>query len=165
MHAKLKTEMRAPVDWADLQCCHRLPLASHELQCLAQSQLLQYSSLYTSKPMGPQNQPDYVNAVAKIHTHLSPLALLDAIQQLEQDHHRMRIQRWGPRTLDIDLLLYGNETINIERLTVPHVGIRQRNFVLYPLAEISPLLQLPDGTPLAQLLTACPLADLSRLKQ
>ena len=141
----------------------QLQQAIGELSDLPSSQLLSHSSLYGSKPMGPQDQPDYVNAVAKISTNLTPLALLDAIQQLEQNHRRIRERHWGPRTLDVDLLLFDDQTIITERLTVPHVGIRERNFVLYPLAEINPQLELPDGTALAQLLDNCPLADLIKL--
>ncbi len=134
-----------------------------ELEQLPQSQLVQTSSLYGSKPMGPQDQPDYVNAVAKLETELSPLDLLDALQQLEQDHQRIRERRWGPRTLDLDIVLFDQQSIQLPRLTVPHVGMHQRNFVLYPLAEISPELSLPDGTSLQQLLDNCPLAELTKL--
>ncbi|HCH23449.1 MAG TPA: 2-amino-4-hydroxy-6-hydroxymethyldihydropteridine diphosphokinase [Oceanospirillaceae bacterium] len=134
-----------------------------ELQQLPHAQLVQVSSLYGSKPMGPQDQPDYVNAVAQLDTQLDPLALLDALQQLEQDHQRIRERHWGPRTLDLDVLLYAQQSIQSPRLTVPHAGLHTRNFVLYPLAEISPELSLPDGTSLQQLLDNCPLADLVKL--
>ena len=134
-----------------------------ELEQLPQSQLVQTSSLYGSKPMGPQDQPDYVNAVAKLETELSPLDLLDALQQLEQDHQRIRERRWGPRTLDLDIVLFDQQSIQLPRLTVTHVGMHQRNFVLYPLAEISPEPSLPDGTSLQQLLDNCPLAELTKL--
>ncbi|MEE2023330.1 2-amino-4-hydroxy-6-hydroxymethyldihydropteridine diphosphokinase [Alkalimonas mucilaginosa] len=110
------------------------------------STLGRVSSLYGSKPMGPQDQPDYVNAVAELYTELSPLQLLDALQQIEQQQGRVRKdERWGPRTLDLDLLLYGNEQWQCERLTVPHYGLAEREFVLYPLQEIAADLQLPDG--------------------
>mgnify|MGYP000299500258 CR=1 FL=1 len=134
-----------------------------ELAQLPQCQLLAVSSLYGSKPMGPQDQPNYVNAVAHIHTELAPLALLDALQQLELNHHRVRERRWGPRTLDLDLLLYDQQSIDHPRLQVPHIGLQERNFVLYPLAEISPQLSLPSGISLQQLLDNCPLADLVKL--
>ena len=137
--------------------------ALEELKLLPQSQLLLTSSLYASKPMGPQDQPDYVNAVALIETSLDPIELLDALQQLEQDHQRVRDRRWGPRTLDLDILLYDQQCIDHPRLTVPHVGMHERNFVLYPLAEISPQLRLPNNTDLQTLLDNCPLADLIKL--
>ena len=134
------------------------------LRLLKQSTLLAVSGLYGSKPMGPQDQPDYVNAVAKVSTTLSPLALLDALQQIEQQQGRQRkTERWGPRSLDLDILLYGNHTISNERLTVPHYGLTKREFVLYPLAEIAPKLVLPCGTPLQTLLSQVPLNGLEKL--
>ncbi|MDX1303895.1 2-amino-4-hydroxy-6-hydroxymethyldihydropteridine diphosphokinase [Photobacterium sp.] len=112
------------------------------------------SSLYSSTPMGPQNQPDYINAVVAIDTSLSPLNLLDKTQAIELTHGRVRKdERWGPRTLDLDIILYGDLVHHCERLTVPHYGMKVREFVLYPLAEITPDLILPDNTALQQLLT------------
>jgi len=131
------------------------------LQSLPNSIFINCSSLYCSKPMGPSDQPDYINAVAQIETNLAPLELLDTLQQIELEKGRVRKdQRWGPRTLDLDILLYGNEEIVSERLTVPHYGMKLREFVLYPLAEISPKLRLPDGKTISDLLTACPLNGL-----
>ncbi|WP_019675976.1 2-amino-4-hydroxy-6-hydroxymethyldihydropteridine diphosphokinase [Arsukibacterium perlucidum] len=136
------------------------------LNQLPQSSLLAVSSLYCSRPMGPQDQPDYVNAVAKISTTLPPLALLDALQQIEQLQGRQRkAERWGPRSLDLDILLYANQTITSERLTVPHYGLAQREFVLYPLAEIAPQLTLPCGTPLKALLSKVPVNGLQKLSE
>ncbi len=113
------------------------------------------SSLYSSKPMGPADQPDYINAVVEITTTLDPITLLDTTQAIELKHGRERkAERWGPRTLDLDILLYGNETISQERLTVPHYGMKEREFVLYPLAEIAPDLTLPDSSSLQSLLAA-----------
>ncbi len=112
------------------------------------------SSLYSSTPMGPQNQPDYINAVVAIDTTLTPLELLNATQAIELVHGRVRKdERWGPRTLDLDIILYGDLEHHCERLTVPHYGMKVREFVLYPLAEIIPDLILPDSTALSQLLT------------
>ncbi|SFX37108.1 2-amino-4-hydroxy-6-hydroxymethyldihydropteridine diphosphokinase [Marinospirillum alkaliphilum] len=127
------------------------------LQALAQlpaSHLCRASRLWHSKPMGPQDQPDYVNAVAELETQLEPLQLLDALQSIEQAHHRVRVQHWGPRTLDLDLLLYDQQRINHPRLKVPHPGISQRAFVLLPLAELNDQLLVPDHGPVAQLLGA-----------
>lgn len=108
--------------------------------------LTNLSSLYFSRPMGPQDQPDYMNAVAEITTHLSPLNLLDELQAIENLAGRVRKDnRWGARILDLDILLFDNEVINNERLTVPHYGLELREFVLLPLAEISPELVLPNG--------------------
>lgn len=116
---------------------------------IAQSKLISASSLYLSKPMGPQDQDDYINAVVAIETHLSALALLDALQLIENEAGRVRKEnRWGARILDCDILLYGNETIDNERLTVPHYGMKLREFVLLPLQEIAPNLYLPDGSEL-----------------
>ncbi|HAS6348099.1 TPA: 2-amino-4-hydroxy-6-hydroxymethyldihydropteridine diphosphokinase [Vibrio vulnificus] len=124
------------------------------LKQLPKSRFLCASQLYSSTPMGPQNQPDYINAVAAIETELTPLELLDCTQAIELDQGRVRKEeRWGPRTLDLDIILYGDEVIDSERLTVPHYGMKEREFVLYPLAEIAPNLTLPDGTELSQLLT------------
>lgn len=128
-------------------------LAIEALKTLPQSQFITASSLYSSTPMGPQDQPDYINAVVAIKTQLSPLALLDCTQAIEQQQGRKRkAERWGPRTLDLDIVLYGNEVMDSERLTLPHYGMKAREFVLYPLYEIAPSLQLPDGTKLSELL-------------
>ena len=137
--------------------------AIQELAHLPQCQLVMVSSLYASRPMGPQDQPDYINAVAHIYTQLEPLALLDALQQLEHLHQRVRKQHWGPRTLDLDILLYNQQTIYHPRLQVPHPGLSQRDFVLYPMAEINPQLSLPNSTSLQQLLNHCPVANLVKL--
>ncbi|MEG3755363.1 2-amino-4-hydroxy-6-hydroxymethyldihydropteridine diphosphokinase [Psychromonas arctica] len=126
------------------------------LNNLAETSLISCSSLYCSAPMGPQDQPDYINAVAKIDTHLSPLALLDALQEIEQSQGRERKEeRWGPRTLDLDILLYADQVIDDQRLTIPHYGMQDREFVLYPLFEIAPKLILPNGTSLIEMLKDC----------
>jgi 2-amino-4-hydroxy-6-hydroxymethyldihydropteridine diphosphokinase len=136
--------------------------ALDELATLPQTRLLAHSALYSSKPIGPE-QPDFINAVALLETELAPLALLDALQAIEQAHQRVRIQHWGPRTLDLDLLLYGDQQIAHERLTVPHPYLTQRGFVLYPLADITPELKLPDGSRLSDLLHQCPADGLIKL--
>lgn len=127
--------------------------AIEALKSLPKSTFIATSSLYSSTPMGPQDQPDYINAVVEIQTELTPLELLDCTQAIEQEQGRVRKdERWGPRTLDLDMILYGNEVIDSERLTVPHYGMKEREFVLYPLAEIAPNLTLPCGTRLDALL-------------
>jgi 2-amino-4-hydroxy-6-hydroxymethyldihydropteridine diphosphokinase len=113
--------------------------------------LLASSSLYRTPPMGPPGQADYINAVACLETALSPHALLDALQALERAHERVRTVRWGPRTLDLDLLLYDQLEIADERLTVPHPGLTLRAFVLLPLLQIAPTLQLPGLGSVAEL--------------
>lgn len=95
------------------------------------------SSLYQSKAFGVTDQPDFFNAVLKADTNLAPLALLDFCQSLESAAKRERLRHWGERSLDVDVLLYGDDTIANERLTVPHVGLFERNFVLIPLLEIN----------------------------
>ena len=117
---------------------------SHLLRapCIAE---LRASSLYASKPMGPQDQPDYVNAVFGFETSLAPLPLLDLLQHIENEHQRVRKERWGARTLDLDLLFYNTDKIENERLQVPHPGIVEREFVVVPLAEIAPSWVLPNG--------------------
>lgn len=134
------------------------------LRALPHSELISCSSLYRSAPMGPQDQPSYINAVLALDTELAPEALLNQLQAIEQEHGRVRkAERWGPRTLDLDILLYGDQVIRSERLQVPHYHMHARAFVLYPLAEIAPALQLPDGTSLDTLLQNCPRGDLQAL--
>lgn len=126
------------------------------LSMLPLTRLDKVSSVYRSAAVGPGSQPDYCNAVARLHTELSAIALLDALQEIEREQGRIRTVRWGPRTLDLDLLLYASETITSPRLTVPHPQMQQRHFVLYPLCEIgSENLLLPDGKPLRVLLQQC----------
>ena len=103
------------------------------------------SPCYASRPVGPQDQPDFINAVAALDTRLSPLALLDQLQALEQRQRRRRLRHWGPRTLDLDLLLYDDTSLATPRLTLPHPYMASRGFVLLPLANIAPTLCLPDG--------------------
>ncbi len=106
------------------------------------------SSFYGSKPLGPQDQPDYVNAVACFDTNLSPLELLDYLQDIENQQGRVRLRRWGERTLDLDILLFGENIIKNARLTVPHYDMHNREFVIVPLYELNPDLILPNGKPL-----------------
>ncbi|SHO55318.1 2-amino-4-hydroxy-6-hydroxymethyldihydropteridine diphosphokinase [Vibrio quintilis] len=128
--------------------------AIKNLEKLPDSELLSVSALYSSTPMGPQDQPDYINAVASIKTNLTPLELLDQTQAIELEQGRVRKEeRWGPRTLDLDIILFGDEVIQSERLTIPHYGMKEREFVLYPLAEIAPDLILPDGSQLSRFLS------------
>lgn len=129
--------------------------AFRALASLPQSRLAGQSPLYRSAPVGPQDQPDFINAVAALDTALSPLALLDALQGLEQAAGRERRRHWGERTLDLDLLLYGDQHIASPRLTVPHPHLHERAFVLVPLAALAPDLHLPDGQPVTYWLARC----------
>lgn len=131
---------------------------------LAGVEELAFSSLYHSPPMGPQDQPDYVNAVMAIATNLPAMDLLRKLQRIEHEHGRVRKgERWGARTLDLDLLIYGQQQIDMPELTVPHIGIAERAFVLYPLYEIAPELLVPGKGPIADLVKNCPLNGLERL--
>jgi 2-amino-4-hydroxy-6-hydroxymethyldihydropteridine diphosphokinase len=125
-----------------------------ELDGLEDVRRLAHSPLYRSPPLGPGGQPDYVNAVALLETTLDPHQLLDRLQAIEQRHGRERGVRWGPRTLDLDLLLYGGQRIVSPRLRVPHPELSRRPFVLVPLHDIAPDLELPGLGPLADLLPA-----------
>ncbi|MGN6327316.1 MAG: 2-amino-4-hydroxy-6-hydroxymethyldihydropteridine diphosphokinase [Rhodanobacter sp.] len=125
--------------------------AMEALQALPDSHVLQRSKLYRTPPWGVLDQPDFVNAVVVIDTGLAPHALLDALHAIEQQAGRVRVQRNGPRTLDLDLLYMDGVQIDDARLTVPHPRIAERAFVLLPLADVAPGLPLPAGT-VAQLL-------------
>jgi 2-amino-4-hydroxy-6-hydroxymethyldihydropteridine diphosphokinase len=131
---------------------------------IAGVQELAFSGLYHSPPMGPQDQPDYVNAVMCISTDLSAIDLLRCLQRIENEQGRVRKgERWGARTLDLDVLIYGEQIIELPDLIVPHTGLAERAFVLYPLHEIAPQLQVPGKGNLADLLARCPMNELRRL--
>ncbi len=120
--------------------------ALQALKLLPNTHLKTQSALYRSKPLGSQNQPDYINAVAMLATKLSPLVLLEHLQVIENEQGRVRgAERWGPRTLDLDMLLYDNLQLQQTRLILPHPGLYERAFVLYPLYDCSPDLILPNG--------------------
>jgi 2-amino-4-hydroxy-6-hydroxymethyldihydropteridine diphosphokinase len=120
--------------------------ALQALKFLPNTHLKTQSALYHSRPLGSQNQPNYINAVAMLVTKLPPLVLLDNFQAIENKQGRVRgAERWGPRTLDLDLLLYDNLQLQKARLILPHPGLYERNFVLYPLYDCSPDLILPNG--------------------
>ncbi|MFK8067759.1 MAG: 2-amino-4-hydroxy-6-hydroxymethyldihydropteridine diphosphokinase [Gammaproteobacteria bacterium] len=137
--------------------------ALRELDQIKSTKLIKHSSLYKSDPVGPAGQPDYINAVAEIKTRLKPMTLLHALQSIEQDHQRVRLKRWGPRTLDLDLLIYADQKIDEPDLIVPHIMIAERSFVLYPLAEIAPDIQIPELPPMSDLLKNVSEKGLSKL--
>ena len=122
------------------------------------------SGLFQGPPMGPQDQPDYANAVIAIRTSLTAHQLLTQLQMIEHQLGRTRDgQRWGPRTIDLDILLYGDDRIATPDLVVPHIGIAERAFVLYPLAEIAPDVVIPGKGRIEHLLQQCPKAGLHRI--
>lgn len=133
------------------------------LAALPDTELVAQSPFYSSRPVGPQDQPDFINGAVWLRTTLSPLTLLDHLQGIEQAHGRERGRHWGPRTLDLDLLIYGNETLAGPRLTVPHPELPNRDFVLQPLLDLAPSLVLPDGTGIADLRRECPDNQLRKL--
>jgi 2-amino-4-hydroxy-6-hydroxymethyldihydropteridine diphosphokinase len=166
--------MRNPEsDWVKAYIGLGSNLANPELQIksartaitqIAQVKELAFSSLYHSPPMGPQDQPDYVNAVMGVATELPPMELLRCLQRIENDQGRVRKdQRWGARTLDLDVLIYDDQVIELPDLIVPHPGLAERAFVLYPLHEIAPQLMVPGKGPVADLLAKCPINGLKRL--
>jgi 2-amino-4-hydroxy-6-hydroxymethyldihydropteridine diphosphokinase len=141
----------------------QLRSAIDSLRQLPETTMTGVSAFYSSESLSP-GQPRYTNAVAALETDLAPLVLLDSLQTIEAAQGRERKERWGPRTLDLDILLYGDQVIDIPRLKVPHYHMQARPFVLYPLAELVPNdFLLADGRALAQLLADCPFVDLERL--
>ncbi len=126
------------------------------LDAIAGTCCVAYSSLYRSKPLGDMVQPDYVNAVAALDTRLPAHELLQELHLIEAEHGRTRTERWEPRTLDLDLLLYGDQRHESKALTVPHPGLPERDFVLFPLHEIAPELHIPGAGSLRRLMEGCP---------
>ncbi len=144
----------------------QLELALKAIDAHSQMVLISSSHLYSSAPMGPQDQPDYVNAVCKVKTSLQPQELLATLQQIENQQDRKREgDRWGPRTLDLDILLYNDLALTTKKLTLPHCGMKEREFVLVPLFEISPDLIMQDGRSLATWVAKCNLEGLYRIER
>ena len=123
------------------------------------------SPIYSSKPVGPQDQPDYANAVMRLDTNLSAIALLDLLQSVEQQQRRVRDRHWGPRTLDLDILLYGDEVIATSRLSVPHPFMLERGFVIQPLHDLAPQLMLANGLSVKEHLSQLDTSDLVVIKE
>ena len=132
----------------------QLQSAIGALSQLPDTLLLAVSPLYGSAPVGPADQPDYLNAAALLQTSLPPHALLRELQAIENAHDRVRERHWGPRTLDLDLLLYDADIIATPELKVPHPELSHRAFVVLPLLDLEPGLSLPDGSALKGLLPA-----------
>jgi len=114
------------------------------LDALAQTRVVRCSKLYGSTPQGPQDQPDFVNAVCLLETELAPLNLLQALQGIEQAQGRVKKRHWGERLIDLDILLFDDLTVSLPELTIPHVEIVNRDFVLIPLFEIAPDVKVPN---------------------
>jgi 2-amino-4-hydroxy-6-hydroxymethyldihydropteridine diphosphokinase len=135
----------------------QLQRAVSALAALPETSLEAVSGVYRSAAVGPGRQPDYLNAVARLATGLAPRALLCALLQIERDQGRVRQERWGPRTLDLDILLYGDLEFDSPDLTIPHPRMHLRDFVLYPLREISNTnLVLPNGVDIDSILGRLP---------
>ena len=140
-------------------------LALNDIEKIADTQLLNQSSLYRSAPIGPPDQPHYINAVAVVQTQLTAIQLLMELQTIENKHGRKRTDiRWQARTLDLDLLIYGESIINEQSLKVPHPQISKRNFVLYPLHELEPSLTIPTQGQVSKLLQQCDQGDIIKLE-
>jgi 2-amino-4-hydroxy-6-hydroxymethyldihydropteridine diphosphokinase len=138
--------------------------AVEELKVLPDTILAARSSLFSGKPMGPQDQPDYVNAVVALDTLLSPAELLQQLQRIEELQGRERDgEHWGPRILDLDLLLYGKKVIDADGLKVPHPGMHERDFVIVPLAEIAGNLNIPGRGLLTTLINSVENHSLKKL--
>ncbi|MGM0449912.1 MAG: 2-amino-4-hydroxy-6-hydroxymethyldihydropteridine diphosphokinase [Pseudomonadota bacterium] len=134
----------------------QLHLALEALHQLPETTLDDASPVYRSHPVGPADQPDFLNMAARLETALPATTLLQHLLRIEDAQGRVRTQVWGPRVLDLDLLLYGHETIAQTELTVPHPELPNRDFVLRPLLDLDPDLALPDGRRVEDLLRACP---------
>ena len=125
--------------------------------------LLKTSSFYKSKALEFSNQPDYINCVISIETELTPYDLLSSLQEIEKKQGRVRKKKWGSRTIDLDILLYGDVKVSDQELTIPHPEIYKRHFVVYPLAEISNNLIFPDNLHINQIISKCPINELKKI--
>lgn len=136
---------------------HQVEKAIAALNVLPETQVAKASSLYQSKPQGPQDQNLFCNAVALIETRLNPSQLLLALQNIEQQFGRVKLRHWGERVIDLDVLFYAQESIRLDtpNLTIPHPHALSRDFVMIPALEICPDWELPDGSLLKQHLSAC----------
>jgi 2-amino-4-hydroxy-6-hydroxymethyldihydropteridine diphosphokinase len=115
----------------------RINTVLKQINRIKSTNIVKKSSLYVTKPLGPQAQPDFINSVIEIRTNLEPLKLLHELQNLERLHNRKKTKRWGPRSMDIDILIYNNLIMNTDKLVIPHPGLEYRDFVLIPLYEIT----------------------------
>ncbi|WP_300002148.1 2-amino-4-hydroxy-6-hydroxymethyldihydropteridine diphosphokinase [uncultured Cedecea sp.] len=136
--------------------------ALEAIATIRDSHIVAVSSFYRTPPLGPPNQPDYLNAAVALETTLSADELLTQTQRIELEQGRVRkAERWGPRTLDLDIMLFGNEVITTSRLTVPHYDMKNRAFMLLPLLEIAPECRFPDGHTVRDTLAALSLEGIT----
>ena len=115
----------------------RINTVLKQINRIKSTNIVKKSSLYVTKPLGPQAQPNFINSVIEIRTNLKPIELLYELQNLEKLHNRKKTKRWGPRSMDIDILIYNNLIMNTDKLVIPHPGLEYRDFVLIPLYEIT----------------------------
>ena len=115
----------------------RINTVLRQINRIKSTNIVKKSGLYVTKPLGPQAQPNFINSVIEIKTNLEPLELLYELQNLEKLHNRKKTKRWGPRSMDIDILIYNNLIMNTDKLVIPHPGLEYRDFVLIPLYEIT----------------------------
>jgi 2-amino-4-hydroxy-6-hydroxymethyldihydropteridine diphosphokinase len=145
----------------------RLQWLRHAVRRLGETvgvQVADVSSVYETEPVGPAEQPCFLNAVAAIDTTLSPAALLHQTQGIERALGRVTVYRWGPRTIDLDILLYGSVQVRTATLVIPHAELCHRAFVMIPLLELDPGIALPDGTAVsARLSGLTPIQQVRRL--
>lgn len=128
----------------------QLICAAKLIDLIPNTQIIAFSSFYRSKPVGPQDQPDYINAVLQIATKQLPHELLTILEYIEAEQGRVNKaneERWGPRIIDLDILLYGDDVISDDQLTIPHKELSKRDFVLIPLEELDPFLTIPGVMP------------------
>lgn len=142
----------------------QLHRACQAIQALPHTQLIQRSKLYHTLPLGPSDQPTFLNAVIELETSLSPFELLQRLQAIEQQQGRLRHRHWGERTLDLDILWYGSLSIDEPQLKIPHPEMKKRAFVLYPLAEIAPNFVFEGGKTIAHHLQQVNQSDILKVE-
>lgn len=142
----------------------QLDRALEALSGLPGTRVLAVSSFYLTAPWGDADQPDFVNAVAMLETALAPLPLLDALLTIEQQMGRVRTRRYGPRVIDLDLLVHGDTVLDSPRLVLPHPRMHERAFVMWPLAEIAPEFVLGQWGRVAEIAAALPAEGIARLE-
>ena len=131
-----------------------------ELDTIPLTTVVKRSGIYESEPYGVKDQPNFINAVAEVTTQLSPFELLEQLQQIENRHKRVRTMHWGPRTLDLDLIMYEQQIIDTEKLKLPHPGMALRSFVLKPLMDLNPELMTPLNQTVRELFSRIDCSDL-----
>lgn len=142
---------------------HQIQRALDSITAHSDMKIRSCSPLYRSEAVGPGKQADYINAVIEIQTVQSKLVLLETLHKIEREQGRRRNERWGPRTLDLDILLYNNDVMNTDVLQIPHPRMLERCFVVQPLLDIAPGLVLPNGIALSSVLTTMSFSGLKCL--